>query len=191
MTWLLLGTHRAHSAPPATSAHARTVMGDSLCVSRKPGARELGLGAGWERKGRELTAPTASEVYLTSHMAGHPLSADCEGTFLVPHSIRFPDSPLPRHRDRDSEGLEAGSVSDGREVACTSSCQPQSPLPSRATTHFKPSKVMLPTNAAFWGMFPPTCYSSRCVHLGSHSPPNNLRPGLLKALRSESKTSAV
>lgn len=159
-------------------------------------AESLGQGSwGWERGGKEKgessLLPQLLEVYLTSHMAGHPLSADCEGTFLVPHSIRFPDSPLPRHRDRDSEGLEAGSVSDGREVACTSSCQPQSPLPSRATTHFKPSKVMLPTNAAFWGMFPPTCYSSRCVHLGSHSPPNNLRPGLLKALRSESKTSAV
>lgn len=145
------------------------------------------------------------EVYLTSRKAGRPLSTDCERTFLVPlHQIpRFPTPQKDQERGTltvppctDTEtgtqrALKAGSVSDSREVARTSSCQPQSLLPSRATTHFKPSKVILPTNAASWGMFPPTCYSSRCVHLGSHSLRSNLRPGLLKALRSESKTSAM
>lgn len=52
--------HRVHPAPPATSAHARTVMGDCLSVRGKPRARELVLGVGWQRKERELTAPTAA-----------------------------------------------------------------------------------------------------------------------------------
>lgn len=66
-------------------------------------AESLGQGSwGWERGGKEKgessLLPQLLEVYLTSHMAGHPLSADCEGTFLVPlHQIPgFPTTQTPR-----------------------------------------------------------------------------------------------
>lgn len=58
MTWLLLGTW--DKPTESILLHQLQVLMRELSVRGKPRARELVLGVGWQRKERELTAPTAA-----------------------------------------------------------------------------------------------------------------------------------